>query len=272
MLEFNSANILSAIGYISAVAASFREKREILQRGDNHQVVLDQETKAWLLLSIQRIAETSESLEMHASSSACRRAHEGNLKVLSSSQALSSRELEYVIRLLEQVVQVFADEMRAQLVFSLPGKHASFFAKETPFGREVDDAFPTATFDISEASKCRAVGRWTACVMHLMRVLETGLSALSKHYGVETGSNWNQVLNQIEAKTREVSRSSHGAEAEQWASEAATHLRFVKNAWRNHAMHHRQTYDEERAVAIFDSSRSFMRHLAEKLSEVDFLD
>jgi hypothetical protein len=77
------------------------------------------------------------------------------------------------------------------------------------------------------------------------------------------------VLNQIEVKTREVGKRTHGPVAEQWAAEAATHLRFIKNAWRNHAMHPRQVYDEERAVAIFENSRSFMQHLSENLTEYD---
>ncbi len=37
-------------------------------------------------------------------------------------------------------------------------------------------------------------------------------------------------------------------------------------------MHPRQTYDEDRAVAIFDNARSFMQHISEKLSEDDLLD
>ncbi|WP_151720221.1 hypothetical protein [Gemmobacter serpentinus] len=79
-------------------------------------------------------------------------------------------------------------------------------------------------------------------------------------------------LKSMGLEPREVSRRTHGGEAEQWAAEAATHLRFIKNAWRNQAMHPRQTYDEDRAVAIFDNARSFMQHISEKLSEDDLLD
>lgn len=105
--------------------------------------------------------------------------------------------------------------------------------------------------------------------MHLMRVMETGLLTLARHYGVDHQANWNQTLNQIEARSREVGKRSHGAETEQWAAEAATHLRFVKNAWRNHAMHPSEKYDEQRAVAIFDHCRAFMQHLAPELSQDD---
>ncbi len=88
------------------------------------------------------------------------------------------------------------------------------------------------------------------------------LLSVIQGYGQYIGKqrDLNKTLNEIEAKTREVGRRSQGAEAEQWAAEAATHLRFVKNAWRNQAMHPRHTYDEERAVTIFESARSFMQH------------
>ncbi len=66
--------------------------------------------------------------------------------------------------------------------------------------------------------------------MHLMRALEAGLRALAQHYGIDVSQNWNAILNQIEAGSREVDKRTHGAEEEKWNAEAAVHLRFVKNA------------------------------------------
>lgn len=153
------------------------------------------------------------------------------------------------------------------MMFVMASKHAAFYADGAHFSEAVDEAFPSVIYDVAEAAKCRALGRWTACVMHVMRVLEIGLGALAKHLGVEEDGNWNTVLNEVESKAREIGKRTHGKEAEQWAAEAGTHLRFIKNAWRNHAMHPLEKYDEERAVAIFDNARSFMQHLATRLSE-----
>ena len=130
----------------------------------------------------------------------------------------------------------------------------------------MEDAFPSVAYDIAEAAKCRAFGRWTAMVMHLMRVLEAGLEALARHVGVEPTNNWNSTLGAIEVRLREVRGNIVGREEEQWAAESGVHLRFIKNAWRNHAMHPHERYDEERAVQIFDNARLFMQHLAQKLS------
>lgn len=72
---------------------------------------------------------------------------------------------------------------------------------------------------------------------------------------------------EIESKLRAISKSTHGAEDEQWAAEAASHFRAIKNGWRNHAMHGRSFYDEERSTEIFEAVRSLMRNLADRLSE-----
>lgn len=271
MLELNNANLLSAVGYLTACVADFRKQIQLMQKGIAGSTSMDSEMRVWIIASLERLREASEDLGMRASTAACQRAHEASLTALSTFRPLGSRDLEALMTLLSQAVQVFSDEMRGQFVFCLPGKHAAHFGEPVPFGQSVENAFPSAAFDIVEAAKCRAVGRWTASVMHLMRVLEAGLASLACHYGVAVDRNWNKTLNEIEAKTRDVSKRTHGEDAEQWAAEAATHLRFVKNAWRNQAMHPRQIYDEERAVAIFDSARSFMQHLSEKLSEDAYL-
>ena len=86
-----------------------------------------------------------------------------------------------------------------------------------------------------------------------------------------TTETWNTSLNDIDNKIRSRTKKSLGEKwndvDEQFFAEAATHYRFVKNAWRNRAMHGRDKYTEEEAKDIYDSVRSFMRHLSERLSE-----
>lgn len=112
-----------------------------------------------------------------------------------------------------------------------------------------------------------AVGRWTASVMHLMRALETPLALLAGHVGVSEASNWNKQLNEVEKKLRTISTAEHGTAEEQWAAQAASHFRAIKNAWRNRVMHGRDVYDEERATEIFEAVRALMRQLSGKLAE-----
>lgn len=170
-------------------------------------------------------------------------------------------------RLVLELMQRVMDEFDGQrfLVLS-PSERAAFDPDGPPFGNAVDDAFPSASYDISEASKCLGLGRATASVMHLMRALEPALVALQHSVGVEVPkTQWDQILNQVEAKIRSINKHTHSAADEQWYSEAATHFRLIKNAWRNHAMHGHETYDLERATTIMGSVRQFMQHLATRL-------
>lgn len=265
---------IHAIGFISACRAEWKLRSQLLQNARQLQLAplnIDQQTCGLFLHYCEVLEGAAKLLHLKASQAAARRAFDEGLPLLSQPIGYDAHRLSRIVALAEQLLQVFGDEMLGGPLLTLDSRHAAFFDMAEPFGRSVEDAFPSAQFDISEAAKCRAVGRWTACVMHLMRALEVGLAALARHYNVAVDSNWNKTLNEIEAKTREVGRRSQGAEAEQWAAEAATHLRFIKNAWRNQAMHPRQTYDEERAVTIFESARSFMQHLSGKLSEDDLL-
>lgn len=160
------------------------------------------------------------------------------------------------------------DALEGELFLAMDAQSSRLYASDDPlFGFAVLEAFPSASFDIGEAGKCRALGRWTASVMHLMRVLEVGLCSLAIFAGVNPHANWNVILDQIEASLKKIGKKSHSPEDEQFAAEAATHFRSIKNAWRNHAMHARATYDEERTIEIYDSVRSFMRHLASRLNE-----
>ncbi len=268
MERLDLGNVVSAAAYLNAVSAEFRLLVQLMRLGQIPPQRLPEHTRVWTLKNLEKIAEFGQSQQIHALERMARRTFDTALQVLARPVA-DPAELDDLSRSCSGVAQQVTDELSGRKLYTLAGRHSTYFEEPAPFGDKVEDAFPAASFDIQEAAKCRALGRWTACVMHVMRAMEVGLSALANHYDVVLDANWNQVLNQIELRTREIGKRSHGAEAEQWAAEAATHLRFVKNAWRNHAMHPLEKYDEERAVQIFESCRSFMHHLAGKLAECE---
>ena len=122
---------------------------------------------------------------------------------------------------------------------------------------------------MGEAGKCFALARYTACVFHLMRILEAGLNALGDSLGLTVATNWNRAITDIETEIGARSYATHPGwrTDEPFYSEAATHFRMVKNAWRNHTMHIKERYDEERARSVLNSVSDFMRHLAGRLHE-----
>jgi hypothetical protein len=161
------------------------------------------------------------------------------------------------------------DELDGRVFLMLSSEGIPYYQqKDPPFGAAVFDAFPSANEDISEASKCLALDRGTACVMHLMRAAEVGLTALAAAVNVTKQNDWGSYLREIE-KALVASAKASGARSkdEQFYSEAATSIDHLKRAWRNATMHVDRSYSVERAREIFQAIGSFMRHLAMKISE-----
>lgn len=152
----------------------------------------------------------------------------------------------------------------------IPAERKPYYEQKVPlFGLEVDAAFPSATFDISAAGRCLALDEWTACVFHLMRVLEIGLRDLARWVGLPESSmefeNWKTIIDQIEKQIRNLEQAPKGQEKSeklQFYSEAASNFRLFKDAWRNHVSHSRAHYDERDAVTVYNSVQAFMQSLA----------
>jgi hypothetical protein len=164
------------------------------------------------------------------------------------------------------------DEASSRWLFVLDENGESYYREDgLLFGSDVATSFGSASFDIEEMGKCLATGRSTAAVLHAMRVFEVGLAALARHLDVDPGrANWHKAIDQIEGAISSISRETHGSdwrEEQTFCSDAALQFRYLKDAWRNHAMHGRDTYDSERAQRIVDHTRDFMRQFATRLRE-----
>jgi hypothetical protein len=174
---------------------------------------------------------------------------------------------------LKDVELTFFRECRGRLLIHIDNPRRRFYSEPLDnFGTIAVERFPAVEHDVEEAGKCLALGRSTACVMHLMRILEVGLVAMMTSLGLPPkNENWQSYIQDIEAAIRSRNKHTHGP---QWKdvdepiySEAATHFHMLKNAWRNHAMHSKQAYTTEKAQQIYDSVSAFMAHLAEKLPQ-----
>jgi hypothetical protein len=177
-----------------------------------------------------------------------------------------------------KTVESLADkEIRGKVFLYVPAERARFFPKVTDphlFGNVVATAFPSAFYDIAESGLCLSLDRGTACVFHLMRVLEIGLTALGAKFGVSLEhTNWNPAIEQIESKIRNMRKDPVWGslpdckEQQEFYAQAASHFGILKDAWRNYTMHTRGVYTEEQAERIFDNVESFMQQLATRLHE-----
>lgn len=160
----------------------------------------------------------------------------------------------------------FQEETGDVIAYHLTPAEHDLYDNPAKDWQDVLSAFPSTLNDIQEMGRCRAVGRYTAAVFHAMRILEPGLAALAKEFSVPTSMNtWGTIIQRL----RKAIDAKSMAEGGKWAnqsfySDAAIQMTFFKDAWRNHVMHARVTFNEETAPPVVEYVRRFMSHLATK--------
>ena len=165
---------------------------------------------------------------------------------------------------IETLEDSFSSELRRELFFHIPSDKERYFERDNLFGPEVAQEFPSCAGDIRNSGTCFAVEQYDGAVFHLMQVLQIALNSLAQKFGVPFGNtNWQNVIDQIEAKVRKID-SSFGPNWKQQQkvySEVALHFRYLKDAWRNHIMHEHIPYDEGKALSIWNHVDGFMQEL-----------
>jgi hypothetical protein len=164
-----------------------------------------------------------------------------------------------------QLVSRVPDEIKEKFVLIVPASEKTLYNDAiNMFGQTVERTFPNASEDIAEAGKCLALNGGTACVFHLMRVMENAVQVMGASLNVTLIDKhnkelaWGPLLSNLNCAIQKMLK---GRQRDQW-SEAYTLLYHVKQAWRNDTMHPNQTYTREEAKAILDAVRIFMNDLA----------
>jgi hypothetical protein len=178
---------------------------------------------------------------------------------------------------IENIEKLMGRELQNHAFFFVPADHAKYFPKiDDPFlfGKSVAKAFPDASYDIAESGKCLALARHTACIFHLMRILEIGLKVLGNKFEVSLEhTNWAPAIDQIESKIRDMHKDPKWKslpdckDQQEFYAQAASHFAIFKDAWRNYTMHMRGKYTEDEAILLFENTKAFMQKLAEKFTE-----
>jgi hypothetical protein len=231
---------------------------------------LDAETKEKSLRSLRMISEQADSIGMPITS-------ETAAEVRSKLEVEDDYNYDTLLNDVRALRKLIEKEMKGKLFLYIPPERAKFWPKvndPNPFGKEVADKFPSASFDIGNGGVCLATTMFTASVFHMMRVMEIGLASLGKVFGVSLAyTNWEPALREIESKIANMRNDPAWRslpdmkEQQEYYSQASSYFRTVKDAWRNYTMHARAKYTEDEAEQIFNGVKAFMQTLAERLSE-----
>ena len=162
----------------------------------------------------------------------------------------------------DDLVTRLTDELSAKTFMVLSSENAGLFnGSKQPFSFKIQAIFSSLGHDMEGAGKCLALGRHTASVFHLMRIMETATQQLGTKLGVSSAQekNWQTILDQVNKSLKGL---SPGDPLKKKYAALSALLENVKLAWRNEVMHPKATYTEEEARAVFSAVQSFLNELA----------
>lgn len=220
------------------------------------------------LMSLAYMNDTAKWLELPATLAAATRCKSAFGKLTGAGGfVVGKRVVNEIVANSHQLTTSLSDELEKHHTYIVAPREGELIDNGiSQFGPEVVNALPAIRQDVSQGAKCRAYELWTASVMHMMRVVEVGVTVLSDHLGVTRGPSWGVTIANVLQALDGQRKVKGDAEQKQWASETASYLNFVKDAFRNPAMHPEMTFDREQAISIYDNTRSFMRMLVKQLA------
>lgn len=143
------------------------------------------------------------------------------------------------------------------------------------FGPEFQIKFPSALCDLEEGCNCLAMGRFTAAVFHLMRIMEILLRAVHACLGFQPASgidkNWGNMLQAIKSNMN--GRNANGnsgwtGKDRQFFEDLYASIDAVRVAWRNTTMHVEQRYDKDEAQHLFHVVKALSKKLSSRCDEL----
>jgi hypothetical protein len=238
-------------------------KNPVLRDDEDHQRII-RESKDWATKTAELAEKGLAYLHCPHIEGAAK-----SLKWWSSGDDLDWSHLRAHVIALREAIDT---ELKQYFYYQYPKPKGYLFNNWKKDWDPIIAAFPSVEFDACRATDCYALGQEVASVFHCMRALEYGLKAIAADVGLTFDlQQWHNIIDQIESKiTAERKTLAKGAprnERLQFLSEAAKEFFYFKDGWRNYVSHNRANYDEHQALSVLTHVRSFMLHLASKLSE-----
>lgn len=170
---------------------------------------------------------------------------------------------------------VFEDESKRCHILFLDSAETKLYNDPLQGFGNASSMFPSASYDLEEASKCLVLERGTASVFHLMRVLELAteavwLSLRAVPQRKSTLRGWGDFRVEIDDYIGGKSQSGYPPDwrqKEPFYQEVHADLTSVYRAWRNPTMHMEKTYTTAQARKIMDATRALLADLAQHVDE-----
>jgi hypothetical protein len=167
------------------------------------------------------------------------------------------------------------DELETIIFLRVPKSHSVLYSSPLVGWDPVIDRFGCSD-DIEESGKCIALGRPTAAVFHLMKVVERGVLEMEVflNRAPDPKAHFGSVVSKLEdlvQKGKFDQVPDHLRSYLSFMREVLPQLHAVKDAWRDKVSHvgNRiipvEPFSEEKAMEVYNSTQSLMRKMASGL-------
>jgi len=214
-----------------------------IARSEGHSVADVGRPSAPLLKGLQWLHTLLTEMELRGPASNAERL----LRDLRSKKPVSSSQYQQATDIL---MQGLADELQGQLFLAIRPARAKFYRmKGTFLGSNTISRLRDVETDALEAGNCFALGRYSSCAFHLMRIMEHVTYQFAEKVRATTNPNedtFGDILGKIRTKISEWDRGRRPSPVKKKyfaCYESIAHL----CSRRNDIMHIREHYSEERA-------------------------
>ena len=131
---------------------------------------------------------------------------------------LDSIQTTKLVQIINEIMKVFQSELESKSLFMMKTDRGSYYeTKDTILGQAVINKFSSIQVDAEEAGNCFALARYTACVFHLMRIMERLAKTLAQRFRVEPRFRnlkekaWGKLVEEISDKVKDMKSETLGA-------------------------------------------------------------
>jgi hypothetical protein len=171
--------------------------------------------------------------------------------------------------LVKPITGLLVEELAEFVFLAVPRSRVGFF--QVPVGKErkvpgTDEAIR----DFHAARRCLGLGEATACVLHLVRVIDFGAKAVATSLGINTESlTVGNIAAEIQNSVRNLTKAGAcSSDVEQFYNALVMDLRTFVRAYRNPAVHGFQTFTDQQANNLVITVGDFMTHLVTNFGDL----
>lgn len=173
-----------------------------------------------------------------------------------------------IARMLEELQKRIQEDLEARVFLTVSLDKAEFFAHDWLQDSDIAKAFPmTALPEMLNAGRCYAYDEDTACMFHLMRVIDFGLRVVAKSLGISYDArNWMGIANEIQKNMEQkyATKTVDWKKSEPLYAGILTDIQAISRGHRNPVLHElEKKYGERDAHYMIVVTEAFLSHLAQ---------